>query len=142
MVDHGNTARGAVFAVPDTATATATASGQTESVLTGRWRDWYQVAARYARKVPAEDRPDTTHDILLSLAEQERRDGAALPLARARKIASNTVADYYRARYAPRPTLMLESPINGSEDDSDTLAEFVPDDAPLDHDARLDAAAT
>jgi hypothetical protein len=37
---------------------------------------------------------------------------------------------------------MLESPINGSEDDSDTLAEFVPDDAPLDLDARLDARAT
>jgi len=64
--------------------------------LEGQWHDWLEVARRYERKVPAQDRLDIRHDIMLELHRASKRDGKPLPLLRAYRIASLTVALYWR----------------------------------------------
>ena len=64
--------------------------------LSGEWAEWYRIAKLYARKVPPVDQPDVCHDILITLYEQRQRDGKPLPELRAYKIASITVALYWR----------------------------------------------
>lgn len=64
--------------------------------LEGEWGEWYKVAALYARKVPPIDQEDVKHDILIELAQARRRDGVPIPELRAYRIASLTVALYWR----------------------------------------------
>jgi len=64
--------------------------------LDGEWGDWLQVALRYERKVPYQDRLDMRHDILLELHKARERDCQKLPVLRAYRIASLTVALYWR----------------------------------------------
>ncbi len=64
--------------------------------LEGEWGEWYRVAAPYARKVPPIDQEDVKHDILIELAQARARDGVPIPELRAYRIASLTVALYWR----------------------------------------------
>jgi hypothetical protein len=64
--------------------------------LDGEWREFYEVAYRYAKKVPYEDRPDVLHDIMVELAKARRRDKKPLPELRAYRIASLVIALYWR----------------------------------------------
>jgi len=66
------------------------------SQLDGEWADWLAVAKRYEYRVPSQDRLDMRHTILLELAKARHRDGKPLPLLRAYRIASLTVALYWR----------------------------------------------
>lgn len=72
--------------------------------LTGAWLSFYNVAQAYEGKVPLQDREDIRHDIMLELDRATKRDGKPLPDLRAYRIASLTVALYYREqnRYATR----------------------------------------
>ncbi len=69
---------------------------QSYNQLDGEWRDWLEVARRYERKVPLQDRPDTRHNIMVELHRATNRDGKPLPILRAYRIASLTVALYWR----------------------------------------------
>jgi hypothetical protein len=75
--------------------------------LDGEWLVWYQVAHRFERKVPSPDRADIRHSIILELALARRRDGQPIPLLRAYRIASLTIALYWRKEKAqadyPKP---------------------------------------
>ncbi len=110
-------------------------------VLSARWRFWYEIAERYSRKVPSEDRQDTLHDILIGLEYQERQDGVPLPEPRARKIASNKVADYWRKIYAPRDTVTLETMIQDTDGAVIELGSLIADTHTIDLDSKLDAEA-
>ena len=131
-----------VFDAPRDTGDASTGCAKTSAATPDRWAWCLEVATRYARKAPAEDRADVRQDILVALAEQERRDGVPLELGRARAIASNTLKDYWRKVYAPRPTIDLNAAADAWLDSETPLAEMVPDDAPIDLDAALDARAT
>lgn len=64
--------------------------------LDGEWLDWLEVARRYERKVPSQDRYDMRHTIMLELAKARRRDNKPIPILRAYRIASLMVALYWR----------------------------------------------
>jgi len=64
--------------------------------LDGDWLTYYKVAQAYEVKVPAQDRDDIRHDIMIELDRATKRDGKPLPLLRAYRIASLTVALYWR----------------------------------------------
>lgn len=44
--------------------------------LDSEWRQWYETAHRFEHKVPAQDRGDIRHNIILELALARARDGA------------------------------------------------------------------
>ena len=68
--------------------------------LDGDWLTYYKVASRFTHKVKAQDRGDLVHDIILTLALAERNNGHK-PFTEAvmYRIASHTVADYWRSEY-------------------------------------------
>ncbi len=68
--------------------------------LQGEWLTYYKVASRFAHKAKAEDTQDLLHDIILTLATAERNNGHK-PFTEAvmYRIASRTVADYWRSYY-------------------------------------------
>jgi len=68
------------------------------SQLAGDWGDWLEVAKRYENKVPSQDRLDIRHDILLELYRARQRDKKPIPVLRAYRIASLTIALYWRER--------------------------------------------
>ena len=69
---------------------------QSYDQLDGEWLDWLGVARKYEGKVPAQDRYDVRHDILIELARARARDCEPIPILRAYRIASFMIADYWR----------------------------------------------
>ena len=64
--------------------------------LDGDWLDWLAVSRRYERKIPAQERLDFRHDLMVKLYTARQRGGEAIPKHKAYRIASCTVADFYR----------------------------------------------
>lgn len=71
---------------------------QSYNSLEGEWLDWCNTAKTYEHKVPAQDRQDIRHDIIVELHRARVRDGKPLPKLRQYRIASLTVALYWRER--------------------------------------------
>lgn len=69
---------------------------QSYDQLEGEWHDWLEVAKRYEHKVPNQDRYDMRHTIIIELAKARERDKKPIPILRAYKIASLTIALYWR----------------------------------------------
>jgi len=68
--------------------------------LDGEWAQWFRTAQRFEHKVPAQDRGDIRHSIILELALARARDGTK-PFSEAMmcRIASCVVALYWRKQY-------------------------------------------
>ena len=68
--------------------------------LDGQWATYYRVALPFSHKAKAQDTEDLLHDIILTLAVAERNNGHK-PFTEAvmYRIASRTVADYWRTYY-------------------------------------------
>ena len=68
--------------------------------LDGDWLTYYKVASKFTHKAQAQDREDLLHDIIITLADVARNNGHK-PLTEIAmcRIASVTVADYWRAQY-------------------------------------------
>ena len=68
--------------------------------LEGEWLAYYNVASRFTSRVKAEDKEDILHTIIMTLADVERNNGHN-PFTEAvmYRIASRTVADYWRSYY-------------------------------------------
>ncbi len=68
--------------------------------LEGEWAQWYRTAQRFEYKVPAQDKGDIRHSIMLELACARAR-GSAKPMSEAMqcRIAACVVADYWRTQY-------------------------------------------
>jgi len=64
--------------------------------LQGEWQDWLAVSRRYEHKIPRQERLDFRHDLMIRLATARQRGGEAIPRLKAYRIASFTVADFYR----------------------------------------------
>jgi hypothetical protein len=107
--------------------------------LDGEWLIWYQVAHRFERKVPTQDRGDIRHNIILELALARRRDGKPLPILRAYRIASLTVALYWRKAKRKPTILSLEREVDNGDGDTTELINTVADDKAIDVSAWIDA---
>jgi len=68
--------------------------------LEGEWQAYYNVASRFTSRVKTEDKEDILHTIIATLADVERNNGHK-PFTEAvmYRIASRTVADYWRTYY-------------------------------------------
>lgn len=68
--------------------------------LEGDWALWFRTAQRFEHKVPAQERGDIRHSIILELALARARDGDK-PFSEAMmcRIASCVVARYWRTQY-------------------------------------------
>ena len=107
--------------------------------LDGEWLKWYQVAHRFERKVPAQDRGDIRHNIIIELAKARARDGKPIPILRAYRIASLVVALYWRQETRKPTMLSLNSEIANGDGDTTELIETIADDKAIDLSAWLDA---
>ena len=107
--------------------------------LDGEWLNWYQVAHRFERKVPAQDRGDIRHNIIMELAKARARDEKPIPILRAYRIASLVVALYWRQETRKPTILSLNSEIANGDGDTTELIETIADDKAIDLSAWLDA---
>lgn len=107
--------------------------------LGGEWRQWYETAHRFEHKVPAQDRGDIRHNIILELAFARARDGDK-PFSEAMmcRVASFVVADYWRKAKRKPTILSLDTEIDNGDGDTTELIETVADDHAIDLDAWLD----
>jgi len=108
--------------------------------LDGEWLQWYETAHRFEHKVPAQDRGDIRHNIILELALARARDGDK-PFSEAMmcRVASFVVADYWR-KAKRKPTLLsLDTEIDNGDGDTTELIETIADDKAIDVEAWLDA---
>jgi DNA-directed RNA polymerase specialized sigma24 family protein len=106
--------------------------------LDGEWLMFYQVAHRFERKVPIEDREDIRHSIILELALARRRMGSK-PIGEAfmYRVASYVIADHWR-KASRKPTIFsLDREVDTG--DSTGLMDTVIDDNAIDVTAWLDA---
>ena len=108
--------------------------------LGGEWRQWYETAHRFEHKVPAQDRGDIRHSIILELALARARDGDK-PFSKAMmfRIASFVVADYWRKQTRKPTILSLNTEIDNGDGNTTELIETVADDRAIDLEAWLDA---
>ncbi len=137
--------------------------------LEGEWLAYYNVASRFTGRVKPQDKEDILHTIIATLAGVERNNGHK-PFTEAvmYRIASRTVADYWRTYYkasnglacgscskaqrrqcrendlyteCPKAIKLesLDKPIIDSEGHTTELGELIADDKALDLDAWVDA---
>jgi uncharacterized Zn finger protein (UPF0148 family) len=137
--------------------------------LEGQWLSYYKVASRFTDRVKAQDKEDILHTIIVTLADVERNNGHK-PFTEAvmYRIASRTVADYWRSYYKANNGLdcgscskaqrrkckegnlytecpkavrveSLNKPIIDSEGNTTELGELIADDKALDVGAWIDA---
>jgi len=137
--------------------------------LQGEWLTYYNVAIRFTDKVKLQDKEDILHTIMATLADVERNNGHK-PFTEAvmYRIASRTVADYWRTYYkasngldcgscskaqrqkckedylyteCPKAIKLesLNKPIIDSEGHTTELGELIADDKAIDLDAWVDA---
>jgi len=90
--------------------------------------------------VPAQDRGDIRHSIILELALARARDGDK-PFSKAMmfRVASFVVADYWRKQTRKPTILSLNTEIDNGDGDTTELIETVADDRAIDLEAWLDA---
>ena len=137
--------------------------------LQGEWLAYYKVASRFTDRVKPQDKEDILHTIMATLANVKRNNGHR-PFTEAvmYRIASRTVADYWRSYYkvsngldcgscsqaqrqkckeddlyseCPKAVKLecLDKPIIDNEGHTTELGELIADDKALDLDAWLDA---
>ena len=112
---------------------------QSYNQLEGEWLDWLEVAKKYEHKVPSQDRLDIRHNILLELYHARQRDGKPIPILRAYRIASLTVALYWRQLKRQPTMLSLEADIQLDEGETIQLKDTIADDNAIDLSAWHDA---
>ena len=108
--------------------------------LNGEWLIWYEVAHRFERKVPTQDRGDIRHNIILELALARRRDGNK-PFNEAMmfRVASFVIADYWRKANRKPTILSLNNEVDNGDGDTTELINTVADDRAIDVSAWIDA---
>ena len=107
--------------------------------LDGEWLNWYETAHRFEHKVPAQDRGDIRHNIIIELAKARARDGKPIPKLRAYRIASLTVALYWRQASRKPSMLSLNTDIGNGDGDTTELMDTIADDKAIDLEAWLSA---
>jgi len=80
----------------------APSNGNSYDQLTGDWALYYKVTSYFVRHIHYEDREDWLHDTMLEMAKVKAKYepiGKPLTEAGLMRVASVTVADYWRAQY-------------------------------------------
>ena len=105
--------------------------------LNGEWAQWFRTAQRFEYKVPAQDRGDIRHTIILELALARARDGNK-PFSEALmyRIASYVVSDYWRKEKRKPTILSLDTEIDNGDGDTCKLMDTLVDGKAIDLDAR------
>jgi len=162
MLDYGEY-------ITDTYYPQGNGNGNGYDQLKGDWGLFNKVASKFSHKARFEDREDLLHDIITTLADVARNNGHK-PFTEASmyRVASVTVADYWRTQYkftngldcgscskaqrrkcrkdwlyteCPKAIRLesLSKPIIDSEGNLTELGELIADDKAIDIVARLDA---
>jgi len=113
---------------------------QSYNQLQGEWHDWLEVAKRYEHKVPSQDRYDIRHTILLELYKARQRDDKPIPTLRAYRIASLTIALYWRKAKRVPTMLSLDQPTTDYEGNEARLMDTIADDKAIDLDLQIEAS--
>jgi hypothetical protein len=144
-------------------------NGNGYDCLQGAWLAYYNVASRFTDRVKPQDKEDILHTIIANLADVERNNGHK-PFTEAvmYRIASRTVADYWRSYYkaskgldcgscsqkqrrkcrednlyseCPKAVKLdsINKPIIDSEGHTTELGELIADDKAIDLGAWIDA---
>lgn len=144
-------------------------NGNSYDQLEGDWLTYYKVASKFSHRAKVEDIEDLLHDIIITLADVARNNGHK-PLTEPAmyRVASVTVADYWRAHYkhtngldcgscskaqrkeckehdlyydCPKAIKLeyLNKPILDGEGNITELGELIADDKAIDLDAWLDS---
>jgi len=146
----------------------AQSKGNGYDQLEGEWLTYYKVASRFSHKAKSQDREDLLHDIMIVLADVASNNGHKPFTEPAMyRVASITVADYWRAQYkltngldcgscskaqrrkckedwlypeCPKAIKLeyLSQPITDDEGNITELGELVADDKAIDLDQWLD----
>jgi hypothetical protein len=146
----------------------AQSNGNGYDQLDGEWLTYYQIASKFSLKAQAQDREDLLHNIIVTLADVARNNGRK-PITEVAmyRVASVTVADYWRAQYkltngldcgscskvqrrkcrsedlyskCPKAIKLeyLSQPIANGDGNLTELGELIADDKAIDLDAWLD----
>ena len=106
---------------------------QSYSQLTGKWREYLEVAKRFEHKVEAQDRKDLRHTIIVAFADQQARNERLgkpdLSFYGMLRIASHCVADYWRADKRNNRMISLNTEIETEEGDTIELIDTLADDS-------------
>ena len=149
----------------------ADSNGNGYDQLDGEWLTYYKIASRFSHKAKAQDREDLLQDIMIALADVASNNGHKPFTEPAMyRVASVTVADYWRAQYkhtngldcgscskaqrkeckknwlyseCPKAIKLeyLSQPITDGEGNLTELGELIADDKAIDLDQWLDAKA-
>ena len=143
-------------------------SGTGYDQLTGEYLVYYQIASRFTGRVRDQDCEDVLHEIIITLAEVEHKATETITEAAMHRIASRTVALYWRRYYRHRNGLTcgncstyqrqtcreqllygkcpkavslesLDKPVIDGEGNMTDLGNIIADDTALDLEAWTDA---
>jgi len=110
--------------------------------LDGDWGEYWQIARRFERKAPFQDREDLRHSIILRLSDVARAKQAkeeAFTEAGKLRTASYTVLAYWRDAKRNGKVISLNTEIEGGDGDTAELWETIADDRAIDLEAWVDA---
>ena len=107
------------------------------------WEKYSEVADRFQYKAKAQDREDLKHSIILAFAQQVERNrhNGDKPLTEfgMLRIASHTVADYWRSEKRNGKMVSLNAQIEDGEGNSIEMIDTLADDKAIDLEAWIDA---
>ena len=89
--------------------------------------------------MPAQDRGDIRHNIIIELSKARARDGKPIPIKRSYRIASLVVALYWRQETRKPLMISLDTEIANGDGDTIKLMDTIADDKAIDLSAWLDA---
>ena len=106
------------------------------------WQKYISIADKFQYKAKVEDREDIRQDIIVRLAEVERKyngNGKSLTEGGMVRVASYTLMDYWRKKSKLPPIISLNSTINDGEGNEIELYHMLADDKAIDLDTWIDA---
>jgi len=110
--------------------------------LDGDWGEYWEIARRFERKAPFQDREDLRHSIILRLfdvARAKQAKGEAFTEAGKLRTASLVVMEYWHTEKRNGKVMSLNTEIADGEGDSAELWETIADDRAIDLEAWVDA---
>lgn len=105
------------------------------------WKKYISIANRFQYKAKPQDRDDLRHDIILSLAQAERRGPGRRQLSHLAmlRIAQYECQKYYRRLRRHHREISLSTVMYGGNGNVVELGDTLPDESLIDLDACLDA---
>lgn len=106
------------------------------------WDKYISIADKFQRKAKYEDREDLRQNIIVKLADVERKyngSGRTLSEGGMVRVASYTVMEYWRGIMRLPPMISLNSEVEDGDGDTTELYQMLADDKAIDVTAWLNA---